>query len=202
MSVDKDSTAPKQNHPITVRLVRKAKTDRQTFDLIYDELSPKISQYIRRSVGNEADAADLVQEVFLRAYTRLEKFADKGTRLEDESSFPSYLYKIATNEIIKHWRHRGKVILEEIGALRHISNGNDPSKALLRKETKRILYSQINNLKTVYRKIIYLRYFGDMSLKEIAHVLEMRHQTVIEYHARATKELQKRLRKFYPDLYP
>lgn len=60
------------------------------FGMIYERYSRPIHSYIRRVLGNQAEADDITQETFLRAFQNL-------SRLRDDSRLESWLYSIASN---------------------------------------------------------------------------------------------------------
>ncbi len=69
---------------------------------IYHEYSGQIHTYAYHLLGNQDDADDITQEVFIRAYARL-------SQLRDQASLRSWLYRIATNLCMDHLRRRSRV---------------------------------------------------------------------------------------------
>lgn len=69
------------------------------FEEIYRAHSAKLFGLVERMVGNPADAEDLLQEVFLSAYRKLEGF-------RGESALGTWLYRLATNHCLDHLRSR------------------------------------------------------------------------------------------------
>ena len=69
------------------------------FEEIYRTHSPRLFGLIVRMVGNQADAEDLLQEVFLGAYRKLDGF-------RGESALGTWLYRLATNHVLDHLRSR------------------------------------------------------------------------------------------------
>lgn len=63
------------------------------------ELGDRLRAFVARRVGNEADAEDIVQDVFLRIYARIDT-------LSDERKLTSWVYQIARNAIVDHYRAR------------------------------------------------------------------------------------------------
>ena len=60
------------------------------FDEIYNDVAPSVYRYLRRLTGFRAQAEDIAQETFLRAYTQLSGYEGRG-------SFEGWLTRIATN---------------------------------------------------------------------------------------------------------
>ncbi len=69
---------------------------------IYREFSGQIHTYSFHLLGNQEDADDVTQEVFIRAYARL-------GQLREQASLRSWLYRIATNLCMDHLRRRSRV---------------------------------------------------------------------------------------------
>jgi RNA polymerase sigma-70 factor, ECF subfamily len=71
-----------------------------TLEQIWTEFSDRLRLFIRRRVADDAVADDILQDVFMRIYTQL------GS-LRDMSRLESWVYQIARNAIIDHYRSRG-----------------------------------------------------------------------------------------------
>ncbi|HEX9038771.1 MAG TPA: RNA polymerase sigma factor [Ktedonobacterales bacterium] len=69
---------------------------------IYHEYSGPIHTYAYHLLGNQEDADDVTQEVFIRAYARLDQLRDQG-------SLRSWLYRIATNLCMDQMRRRSRI---------------------------------------------------------------------------------------------
>lgn len=85
---------------------------------IFREFSGQIHTYAFHLLGNQEDADDVTQEVFIRAYARL-------TQLREQASMRSWLYRIATNLCMDHLRRRSRV--KRIFGL-EVSLGGDPER--------------------------------------------------------------------------
>ena len=69
------------------------------FEEIYRAYSPKLYGLVLRMVHNQADADDLLQEIFLTAYRKLESF-------RGDAALGTWLYRLATNQCLDHLRSR------------------------------------------------------------------------------------------------
>ncbi len=90
-----DTTRRKAIHEAMVRL---ADGDRAAFDAMLDELWPVILAFVRRGVGQDADAEDVAQEVFVRICARISDFDRSRDGL-------SWAFGIASYEVMT-WRRR------------------------------------------------------------------------------------------------
>lgn len=121
---------------------------------------------------NVDDAADVVQEVFLRAYKNLASFDTKR-------SFYPWLYRIARNlciNTVKRASHRDIGLpAEEL----IVSTGPDPAAELLRNEELVELRGALARLPEKHREIIDLKTFQDCSYSEMAEILDIPIGTVM-----------------------
>ena len=71
--------------------------DAQAFEMLFERYGDMIRRHLARTVRDDAAAQDLVQEVFMRVWTRAEQWSGRG-------SFKAWLYRIATNLALNHLR--------------------------------------------------------------------------------------------------
>lgn len=147
-----------------------------------------------RMLGNAEDAGDLVQETFLRAYGALASF-------RQDASFLTWLYKIASNLCIDQLRSRKArsalsldVELEEGREPAADSRSCSPEELAIRDSVQEVVQHAISNLPEKYRVVVVMRHLQDMSVEEIANVLEMPTGTVKTHLFRAREMLRGRLR--------
>ena len=148
-------------------------------------------------VRNKEDARDLAQDAFIKAYKNLHRF-----RLE--SSFYTWLYRIAMNVCIDFHRRRKirrtEAFDEGIGArgsdgmIDPIHRKLDPGKDLERKQLREKIAAAMEELPEEQKQIIVLREIDGMSYKEIAEVLDIPEGTVMSRLFYARKKLQAALK--------
>jgi len=81
-------------------LVRRSlRGDRKAFEMIVRKYQQPLLNYVGRTVGERELALDFTQEVFVRAYTSLRSF-------DPRFKFSTWLFRIASNLIIDHWRKK------------------------------------------------------------------------------------------------
>ncbi|MEO0098897.1 MAG: sigma-70 family RNA polymerase sigma factor [candidate division WOR-3 bacterium] len=164
-------------------LVRKAKEgDERAFADLVQRYEKRIYNLAYRMLQNAEDAADVLQETFLRAFRHLKKFKEK-------SSFYTWLYRIALNvslrKLKKRQREGGKVSIEEMGEERLIArkDGGNGAEVLdyefsLEEEMKkrRIIETVRRALAEVppdWRSVLILRDMEGLSNEEVAEVLKI-----------------------------
>jgi RNA polymerase sigma-70 factor (ECF subfamily) len=145
---------------------------------------------------NEADAEDVAQEAFLKAFRNLRNF-------RGESKFSTWLISITLNEARGRLRSRKNVKLESIddpgegegtvtpALLRDWRE--IPSEALERKEIRQMIQQAITDLPLIYREVYLLRDIEDLSVNQSAEALGISVASVKVRLHRARMMLQKKL---------
>jgi RNA polymerase sigma-70 factor (ECF subfamily) len=88
-------------HVTEESLLERAKNlDIEALGELYDRYAPKVYAYLYRRLGNTAQAEDLTGEVFLRVLQAIR------SRRTWRTSFRAWLYRIAHNQVVDHYRHR------------------------------------------------------------------------------------------------
>jgi RNA polymerase sigma-70 factor (ECF subfamily) len=144
-------------------------------------------------VRNPEDARDIVQNTFVKAYRNL-----SGFRIE--SSFYTWVYRIAMNLAIDHVRKnkRRKTTgfdeavgaRDDDGAILEVHHEDSPQRALQRKELQQRILAALDTLSEEHREIILLREVEGLSYKEIADAMGVPEGTVMSRLFYARKKLQ------------
>jgi RNA polymerase sigma-70 factor, ECF subfamily len=120
-----------------------------------------------RMLGDEAQAADAVQDAFIRAYEKLSSY-DHAHKLF------SWLYRILVNECLNVRRSRRR--FEPI--TRAFPSGDDPQRLAQVGETRTRVQAALAQLPRDYREVVVLRHFADLSYQEMAVALGIPEKTV------------------------
>ena len=176
------------------------------FRRLFDLYSPRLYHFFSRRGFPHSDCLDLTQETFLGIYKGIGAF-------RRDSSFETWLFKIATNAYRKRlrWGIAGKrdapeVPLEESpekgGAMAAIETlaATDlpaPGEEMLQRERSLLLRQAIYRLPDQMRKCLVLRVDHEMKYKEIAVVLRLSPETVKVHLARARRQLQEELGPYF-----
>ncbi|WP_055665393.1 sigma-70 family RNA polymerase sigma factor [Desnuesiella massiliensis] len=134
-------------------------------------------------VGNKEDALDIVQESVYKAYTSLK-------RLKEPKLFNTWITRIIINCSIDHIRKNKKVIYVEHEQLLNQMGAKEENHA-----EKIDLQNAINTLNEKHKSVIILKYFHQLTLTEVAEILEIPLGTVKTYLNKALKELRIELRE-------
>lgn len=143
--------------------------------------------------GNEEEALDISQEVFLKAYTGLKTF-------RGESRLSVWLYKITYNISIDFKRKKNR---ENAVSLVFPDDGGEPSELEIpdnrfspesvseKRELAAAIEKAVDQLRPDHRQIFILREFSDMSYEDIASALSISEGTVKSRLSRARQQLAK-----------
>ena len=163
------------------RVVKRAqKGDRLAFAELVELYKDKLYNMAYRMMGNAQEAEDVAQEAFLRAYKNLDSYNAKH-------KFSTWIYRIATNLCIDKMRKKKPDYSLDaevdgiVGAdmyTRIASSERTPEEEYVRAETQTEVQAAIESLPENYRAAVVLKYMHDMSLQEIADILEVPVSTV------------------------
>ena len=151
-------------HADDVQLVRLAQAgSRDAFDVIVRRHQRSVYQLCYRFVGSHEDAADLAQDVFVRAYRALRSF--KG-----HSAFSTWLYRIGVNVCLNRKALKTPRFVT-LRAVEPVSSAERADAELLRGERAVRVRSAIARLPPKQRATLILRTYHDLPHDEIARIL-------------------------------
>lgn len=146
--------------------------DQDAFMQAYDIYVDKIYRFIFYKVGNSDDAQDLSSAVFLKAWNHVQQ-----NSLTDFKTLPALFYRIARTTVIDHYRKRSNqdesLSLDDPEHELDLpdESHNLPAQFDLAADLQ-IINEKLPELKEEYREIIVLRFVDELSINEIAEVLE------------------------------
>lgn len=146
-------------------LVQRAiKRDRVAFTQLYDRFVDKIYKYIYYKVGSKTDAEDLTGQVFLKAWEAI------GRYRWTERPFAAWLYRIAHNLVVDHFRTRkDSSSLDEIVGLEH--PGTDLDEIIQNHLTADVLRHALKRLTHDQQQVIILRFLEGYNTAEVAAMM-------------------------------
>jgi len=176
--------------------------DPETIREIYERHSRGIFNYARRLVGDHQWAEEILQETFLRAFSRAETFR-QGARVS------TWLYRIAMNLCYDHLRsprNRPKVSLSERlpmggdGASADLAERLEspmatPGSLVEESEMSMLVKEAISELPHKERNVVMLRHFHGLKFREIAEVTGLTTRTVQNCLSRAREKLARSLKR-------
>jgi RNA polymerase sigma-70 factor (ECF subfamily) len=161
--------------------------DSSAFGSLYDRYQPAIYRFIVVKVGSREEAEDITHHVFLSAWQKV------GTYKHQGHPFSSWLYQIARNMVIDHYRSkRDDISLDKLDPESSIIPAVAQSDLSMKLQLEKV-HAAIKELKPDYQDVIILRFVEDLPLKETAAILKKSEGAVKLAQHRAIKELKKKL---------
>ncbi len=156
------------------------------FNLLYRRYSGKIYSKCISLLKDEALAEDAMQEIFSKIFLNLSRFAEK-------SKFSTWVYSITYNYCIDFLRRKKKQVdlfAEDIERAPDIADDEIPDKVLLEMEIAQ-LRTVLENIPADDKAVLLMKYQDDMSIKEIASVLDKTESAVKMKIKRAKAKAQR-----------
>lgn len=134
--------------------------DARAFETLYARHRTRLFRFVLRSVKARAVAEELYQEVWMRVIEARASYAPKAR-------FTTWLYTIAHNRLVDHWRKRGLtlVVLEADDVP---SQGSDPAHHAQARESLERFAAALEALPALQREAFLLHEEGELSVAEIA----------------------------------
>lgn len=146
---------------LTQTVRRAQQGDRDAFDELVLEYESRVYGIVMQRLRNTAEADEVVQEVFLRAYRKL-------PQLQDPERFGGWLCQIAARLSINRAVRRPAETFCEPDSLESLRSAAGPMDALLRQENIEQLHAGLNRLGELDRETLWAFYFEGSSLKEMS----------------------------------
>ena len=136
----------------------------KAFNGIVSAYSERLYWHIRRFLCSHEDTNDLLQEVFIKIWTALPTF-------RGESRLYTWLYRIATNEVLNHLRKQKiKALISLDSASAVLERKIDEDIHFNGDELQRELHKAIQRLPEKQRIVFSLRYFDEMKYEDISEI--------------------------------
>ena len=170
--------------------------DKKAYDLLVLKYQQRVINLISRFVKNHADALDVSQETFIKAYKALPNF-------RGESAFYTWLYRIAVNTAKNHLIVQSRKItksdydvteIEQIEGNMTLTEQTTPENLLIKDELQDIVLNTIENLPEDLKSAIMLREIEGLSYEEIATVMECPVGTVRSRIFRARETIDNKIK--------
>lgn len=159
----------------------RALLDERAFLELYSRTAVQLRAYVVRTLGNAADADDVVQDAFLRLLR-------SPVPVADDQALRAYLFRIASNLVVDHYRTRKHESRDQVPE----RAASDPDSAL-----KLDVGRFFRRLKTRERQLIWLAHVEGADHNEIASVLGLRYGSVRVLLSRARSRLARLLREHH-----
>lgn len=173
------------------------KNDTQAFEVLYDRYAKILTNYFYKMLWKDKEKAeDFMQDFFVKIVRKPESF-------DPNRSFKTWMYSVANNmcknEYRKQETRKGtKNDLDEAVYAQDINN--DVFKEVYLNQFKHELHQQLDQLDELKKQTFLLRYYEDLSLKEISKIMECSEGTVKSRLFYTLKVLSSQLTEFNPKM--
>ena len=149
--------------------------EKELYEIFVRRNNQKLYRVIRSYIKDEAEIEDIMQDSYVKAFTKLHQF-------KLESSFSTWLVRIAINEALTRLKEKGKLFYLNqqpdslnIHRILEIPDNKElnPQDKMIRNEAKELLEDAIDHLDTKYKTVYMMKEVEEMSLKEIANALDL-----------------------------
>ncbi len=179
--------------------------DARSFQILVERYQGRLFALARGYTRNPVDIEDIVQEAFLKAFSRLDTF-------QHNSSFFTWIYRIAVNTVLDFLKRHGRspvqavedpeLVASESGGTVGTSGVQrtiNPSAHLEAEEIKSITQEVLAQMPEIFRTVLVLREFEELSYQEIADALDISIGTVESRLFRARARFREKLLALYPE---
>ena len=149
------------------------------FDVVYNESYKDISRYVVLNANNIGDVKDILQNIYLEVYKNIDKVSDKN-----------YVFGIAKNVLKKYYRFKF-LRKDDTEITDNIKSNINLEKKVMDKFDTELVWKYLKKKNNNIAKIIYLYYYEDFTIKEIANSLNLTESKVKNYIYRTLKELRR-----------
>lgn len=161
----KTTAKPLHDDEQLIERLRQPKSCRAAFNEVVRMYAEPLYRQIRRMVENHDDAADVLQNTFLKAWQSIENF-------RGEAKLSTWLYKIALNESITFLgRERKRLGLSDAEEVERLSNLIEADEWIDGDELAQNLRKAIATLPEKQRMVFNMKYFDDMKYEQMSEIL-------------------------------
>ena len=160
--------------------------NKQDCGFIYTQYRDKVFGFVRSKIVNQTEAEDIVQTVFLKVYSNLDKYD------ETKASLSTWIYIITRNTVYDYLKEkRGHPVLELVDNT--VDSAEEPDDSLLNQEALEELACALQKLPQNQRDIIILIYYHGKPKTEVAKILDITYGQLRYLHDKALSRLKETL---------
>ena len=176
---------------MTGRVVQWISRDELDWDAVYAEQLPRVFNFFRYRCGNTADAEDLTSITFEKAWRGRDRYR------RDKGAFSTWLFTIARNAAVDHYRSRAPVVPLDEAAL-VAATATTPEDESARRSDAARLAVLLQTLSDRDRELMALKYGAEMSNRDIARTTGLSESNVGTILHRAVQALRERWSQAVP----
>ena len=160
------------------------------FGILYERYATDIYRFLRAQLPESHEAEDLTSEVFIKAWISLNRYRERGY------PFSAYLYKIARNTLIDHWRKKRKENRPIVMEVSHV-NLDDPRHIFEQNQELQELWLVLGRLREDYRSVLVLRFINGLAPGDIAAIMGRSEGAVRVLQHRALAVLRQKILRLH-----
>ncbi|MEO2145906.1 MAG: sigma-70 family RNA polymerase sigma factor [bacterium] len=171
--------------------------DRDAFGVLVERYQDRVFGLVRHYTRNPVEVEDIVQDTFLKAFTRLSSFQRQG-------SFHNWVYRIAVNTTLDLFKRQGRNPVQTVEDPEVI--GAPPTRSLMRpdaqlkeREIAEVTHKVLAELPEIFRTVLILREFEQQAYQDIADLLGISIGTVESRLFRARAKFKELILQRYPE---
>lgn len=166
--------------------------EKELYEILIRRNNQKLYRIIRSHIKDEAEIEDIMQDSYIKAFTKLYQF-------KLESTFSTWLIRIGINEALAHLKEKGKLYMLYDQPVNLMSNSIleipdnqqlNPQDRMIRSESNQLLENAIDSLDTKYKTVYIMKEVEEMSLIEISIALDLT-LTNVKVRLHRSKEMLK-----------
>ncbi len=162
------------------------KISKRKFTKIYDQYIDKMYRFVFLKVGSQEIAEDLTAQVFVKGWKKFKS----GLDVDNPTA---YLYQIARREVAGYYRKNKKWKIVSAESVQIIDPAVSPEEEQSNQADFRVVQASLGQLKESYQNVLVWRHIDQLSIKEIAKILDKKPGAVRVMLHRALQELRKKV---------
>jgi RNA polymerase sigma-70 factor (ECF subfamily) len=151
---------------------------------LYDEYFDRVARYIYVRLGDRNEAENLAGDVFLKALESLRSYRERGVPMQ------AWLFRIAHNILVDYLRKKKRMSTVPIDEVSIASQDDPVATADMSIKLKRVNEVMLE-LTPEQREVVQLRFFGELSSKEVGAILNKSDGAVREMQRAALEKLRR-----------
>ena len=164
--------------------------DRAAFAALYERCVDQFYRHVYYKVSSHADAEDITQEAFVKAWKSIDKYKNTG------APFVTWIIVIANNLVIDHYRKQQKVVItDEIYEVNPHNQNPDPAREAEVNLDNAIIKKAVLKLKGDKQKVIMMHFIDGLTYEEISRALNKSEGAIRVIQYRALGELKRFLKR-------
>lgn len=166
--------------------LKDSKTRNKAFSTLLDQYQERLYWFVRKIVITHDNANDVLQNTFIRVFKGIDSF-------EGKSALSTWLYRIAQNESLRFLEQNQKVTFSSLDEPKNKFEILSHDNYFDGDETKLKLHRIVEELTEKQRQVFQMKYFDDLSFKQISEILDISESTLKSSYYTAVKIIEEKI---------